>query len=125
MLPVLNQTHQSVLFCDMTVFSPEERERHIAAIGQMLAAVSEAQEFADGYALRFAPDTAVLLNLAEFIAGERLCCPFLNFDLRVEAEGGPVWLRLTGPEGVKEFLRMELSGFGGDLVWEAGRDQAP
>ncbi|MGH9832438.1 MAG: hypothetical protein ACRD9Y_05430 [Blastocatellia bacterium] len=117
MLPVLNQTHQSALFCDMTVFSPEERERHVAAIRQMLSAVREAQEIADGYALRFAPDTAVLLKLAEFITGERLCCPFLSFDLRVEAEGGPVWLRLTGPEGVKEFLRMELSGFGGDVTW--------
>lgn len=117
MLPVLNQTHQSALFCDMTVFSPEERERHVAAIRQMLNAVREAREIAGGHAFRFEPDSEVLLKLAEFIAGERLCCPFLNFDLRVEAEGGPVWLRLTGPEGVKEFLRMELSGFGGDVAW--------
>jgi hypothetical protein len=125
MLPVLNQTHQPALYCDMTVFSPEERERHIAAIRQMLAAVREAQEIADGYAFRFEPDSAILIKLAEFIAGERLCCPFLNFDLRVEAGGGPVWLRLTGPEGVKEFLRMELSGFGADAIWEPGRDHAP
>jgi hypothetical protein len=117
MFSVQNQTHQSSLFCDMTVFSPEERERHIATVRQTLAAVREAQGLPDGYALRFDPDSAVLLKLAEFIAGERLCCPFLNFDLRVEAEGGPVWLRLTEPEGVKEFLRMELSGFGGDVTW--------
>lgn len=117
MLPVLDQNHQLALFCDMTVFSAEERERHIAAIGQMLAAVREAQEIADGYAFRFEPDAEVLLKLAQFIAGERLCCPFLNFDLRVEAEGGPVWLRLIGPEGVKEFLRIELSGFGGGVAW--------
>jgi hypothetical protein len=117
-LPILNQIHQSSPFCDMTVFSPEQREAHIAAIKQMLAAVREAQEISDGVALRFEPDSDVLLKLAEFIAGERLCCPFLNFDLRVEAEGGPVWLRLTGPEGVREFLRMELSGFGGDAIWQ-------
>lgn len=60
---------------------------------------------------RLPQDSDVLLKLAEFIADERLCRPFLSFDLRVEAEGGPVWLRLIGPEGVKEFLRMELSGF--------------
>ncbi len=125
MLPVLNQTRQSALFCDMTVFSPEERERHVAVIGQMLAVIREAKEIAGGYAFRFEPDSASLLNLAEFIVGERRCCPFLNFDLRVEAGGGPVWLRLTGPEGVKEFLRMELSGLGGDAVWEPGRDQTP
>lgn len=118
MLPIQNQTHRSGLFCDMTVFSHEQREAHIDAIRQLLSAVHEALELPDGYALRFAPDLAVLLKLAEFISGERLCCPFLNFDLRVEAEGGPVWLRLTGPEGVKEFLWLELGGFGNEVVWE-------
>jgi len=118
MLPIQNQINRSGLFCDMTVFSPEQREAHIAAIRQLLATVRDAQELPDGYALRFAPDSEVFFKLAEFISGERLCCPFLNFDLRVEADAGPVWLRLTGPEGVKEFLRLELGGFGNDVIWE-------
>ncbi len=123
MLPIFNQPAQSSLYCDMTVFSAEERERHIAAIQRMLDAARESRELPDGYAFRFEPDSATLLQLAEFIAGERLCCPFLNFDLRVEAGSGPFWLRVTGPEGVKEFLRMELNGLGGEQIPETIRNE--
>jgi len=45
---------------------------------------------------------------AEFITLERLCCPFLTLALEVERERGPLWLKLTGREGVKPFLRAEL-----------------
>jgi hypothetical protein len=34
---------------------------------------------------------------------ERLCCPFLRFDLTVPA-AGPVHLALTGPPGTRELL---------------------
>ena len=80
--------------------------------------MEETEELPHGYALRFATEEDRLPSLAEFIAGERRCCPFLSFALEVEAGGGPTWLRLTGPEGVKEFLREELGGLaGGQLVW--------
>jgi len=35
---------------------------------------------------------------------------YLTFALEIEREGGPVWLRLTGREGVKEFMRNAMSG---------------
>lgn len=37
------------------------------------------------------------------------CCPFFDFDLIVEREGGSMWFRLTGREGVKAFIREEFS----------------
>jgi hypothetical protein len=45
--------------------------------------------------------------MAEWAAGERLCCPFFNIQLRLEAEGGPFWLRLTGREGTKQFIHVD------------------
>ena len=39
---------------------------------------------------------------------ERLCCPFVRFRLEMEEDGGPLYLSLTGRDGVKEFLRGEL-----------------
>ena len=36
---------------------------------------------------------------------ESRCCPFLRFEIAVDAEGGPVRLSLGGREGVREFLR--------------------
>jgi hypothetical protein len=63
---------------------------------------------ADGYAIRFAAEQATILLVSEFIARERLCCPFLRFELIAEQEDGPLWLRLRGREGVKEFIEAEL-----------------
>ena len=46
----------------------------------------------------------------EFIALERLCCPFFGFGLGIEREGGAAWLTLTGREGVKPFIMAEIGG---------------
>ena len=40
---------------------------------------------------------------------ERLCCAFLDISLRFEREGGPLWLRLAGRKGVKEFIKIEMA----------------
>ena len=64
----------------------------------------------DGYAFRFPPTADLLQKAATFIARERKCCPFYDFTLRVEREGGPLWLHLTGREGVKAFIQAEMAG---------------
>jgi hypothetical protein len=59
----------------------------------------------EGYAFRFAPDA--FADVARFVANERKCCPFLDFEIAAES-AGPVWLRLTGPAGTRAFLEAEL-----------------
>jgi hypothetical protein len=49
--------------------------------------------------------------VAEWAAGERDCCPFFDIDLHLEREGGPLWLGLTGREGVKQFLRADAAAW--------------
>lgn len=61
----------------------------------------------NGFELR--PPAEALSAVGLFIDRERRCCPFLRFALEVEPAAGPMWLRLTGPDGVVEFLRTELS----------------
>ena len=58
-----------------------------------------------GYAFRLPTDSAMLLKVAAYISNERLSCAFIHFTLEVEPYGGPFWLRLTGGEGVKEYMR--------------------
>jgi hypothetical protein len=36
-----------------------------------------------------------------------LCCPFFNIELRCESDDGPLWLRLTGQPGTKEFIKID------------------
>jgi hypothetical protein len=96
------------LACDLTAMTAEQRERRQVLAQRVHAAVQETRDLPDGYAFRFAADPALCLTAAEFMTLERLCCPFFAFALELEGEGGPLWLRITGREGVKQFLRAEL-----------------
>jgi hypothetical protein len=65
-------------------------------------------ELSDGYSFAFPGDDIVLDELSEFVKTERACCPFFTFQLIVSGSGGETQLHLTGPDGVKDFIRDEL-----------------
>ena len=58
----------------------------------------------NGFRFEFQPNGEVLAAIIRMIDAERQCCPFLRFQLTVEAGCGPVVLDLTGPPGSQEFL---------------------
>jgi hypothetical protein len=87
----------------MGVFSPDQRESHIVTTTKLFESVQSVQEVENGYEFTFPSDTEFISQIAEFIANERLCCPFLNFT-------EPISLSLTGPIGTQEFLRIEFEG---------------
>jgi hypothetical protein len=106
---VLKQhSSQTALVCDLTALNAEERERHQVVLEQLQKLVQEVKDLPQGYTFRLVADTATLLFIAEFMMLESCCCPFLDLRLDIETEQGPAWLTLTGPEGVKEFLKAEL-----------------
>ena len=107
---------QSPIACDMSVLSPSERRTHLATSRELFSKLQAIKELVDGYEFQLADDPNALIKLAEFVTFEKLCCPFLNFTIGVEAEGGPVTLRLTGREGVKAFVREEISGLLGNAI---------
>ncbi|MFN8375448.1 MAG: hypothetical protein U0694_21550 [Anaerolineae bacterium] len=97
------------LVCDLTVMEAEQRQHHVRLSQELLTQLrQEVVEVADGFAFRFAADSATCLKIAAFISGERLCCPFFDFTLEVTPDSGPMWLRITGGEGVKDFLKNGL-----------------
>ena len=100
---------QIPLACDMTVFTPQERELHIQATQALLQSLQNIHEVENGYEFSFPNETEIITRLAEFISKERLCCPFLDFVLKVPPGNEPITLLLTGPEGTQEFLRAEFS----------------
>jgi hypothetical protein len=81
------------------------QERRQTILKQLRRAVVDVRELEDGYAYSFPAGGQWLLEIASMIDLERQCCPFLRFRLTVEANGGPIGLELTGPEGTKEFLK--------------------
>jgi hypothetical protein len=96
------------LACDFSALTAEQQERQRVLHRQLRADAKEVVELEDGYAFRHSPDRAVLLAVAEFVANERLCCPFFEFGITVERAGGPVWLRMTGAGKAKRILEAQL-----------------
>lgn len=103
-----NAEQKPVFACNMLALDATARKRHIEVTKQLRADMKETRELSDGYAFRFQSDQAKILLVSEFIVRERLCCPFFTFEIVIEPEDGPLWMRLRGAEGVKEFIRLEF-----------------
>ena len=89
--------------CNLTAIPPELREQHMTVGLRVLQEAQEVQELGNGHAFRFANQPGILMAIANLVENERLCCPFYRFEIEVTPNGGPLWLRMTGGEGVKEF----------------------
>jgi hypothetical protein len=98
--------------CDVDALTPAERKRHFDELGPLLRSMKTAvRELKNGYEFRFASDQKTFQLVSEWAVQEHLCCPFFRIELRLENEGGPVWLKLTGREGTKEFIRDDFQAW--------------
>jgi hypothetical protein len=96
--------------CDRAALTPQARRRHFDELSPALRARKLGiRELRDGFEFEFPTDTATFQLVSEWVAGERLCCPFFDIDMHVEREHGNLWLRLTGREGVKQFIRSDFA----------------
>ena len=95
---------------DVGAFGLEQRRRYERLLDAVLGNVLEVRELPNGYALRYPSDAPTIVTIAEWVTMERLCCPFLDFELHVEPESGPLWLKLSGGAGVKALLEAEIAG---------------
>lgn len=94
------------LACNMAALDAVARARRQDLAVQIQTATQEVRELPDGYAF-FLPADALLVA-ADFVTLERRCCPFFRFELAMGPDDGPLWLAITGREGVKAFLVAEL-----------------
>jgi hypothetical protein len=105
-------THESAFACDRLALDPEARRRHFVELGPVLRGLKKrVRELSDGYEFQFPSDPKTIAMVAEWAAGERLCCPFFDIQLRLEREDGPFWLRLTGRKGTKEFIKADAAAW--------------
>ena len=98
--------------CDRLALDPEARKRHFEELGPSLRTLKKSvRELSDGYEFQFPSDSKTIALVAEWAAGERLCCPFFDIQLRLERGGGPFWMRLTGRKGTKEFIKADAAAW--------------
>jgi len=94
--------------CNIKALTPAERARHAVVTAKLLAAKTEIIETERGYEFQFRGGKVTVADLAEWAMRESKCCPFFDFHIDLEEEGQLVCLRLTGREGIKQFIRAEF-----------------
>jgi hypothetical protein len=105
---VRNSTDAVPVACVPSAIPAAERSAHFALARKLFAEIAtERKVLSDGYAFRF--DASELEAVARFVANECRCCPFMTFELEIASASGPLWLRMTGPEGTRAVLDAELS----------------
>lgn len=101
-------TTQSRFYCNIKALTPAERARHKELGDKLMAAKTATMETPNGYEYQYNPAKVSLAEVAEWVVGESKCCPFFDFHIDLEKEGTLICLRLTGSDGVKEFIRSEF-----------------
>jgi hypothetical protein len=101
-------TTQSKFYCNIKALTAEERAHHKQLSEKLMAARKATVETDRGYEFQFGPQDATLAELADWVVNESKCCPFFDFHIDLENEGKLICLRLTGEEGIKQFIRSEF-----------------
>jgi hypothetical protein len=102
-------TEATGFYCNLKAFTPAERARQEQLSKKLREARVEIKELSNGFAFRLQKETVSVPELAEWVSGERKCCPFFDFGIHLEQDGGPLWLELKGKDGVKQFIRSEFT----------------
>ena len=111
-LPAASSKQESPFACDRLALTSEARKRHFDELGPALRSLRKAvRELPDGYEFQFPSDPKTIAMVAEWAVGEHLCCPFFDIQLRMEAERGPFWLRISGREGTKDFIKVDAAAW--------------
>jgi hypothetical protein len=101
---------ESPFACDRLALTPQARHRHFDVLSPALRARKKSvRELPDGFAFEFPSDPATYQLVAEWARGEHLCCPFFDIGVDQDREHGSLWLRLTGREGVKQFIKSDFA----------------
>ena len=93
--------------CRANALDKTQRKRQQELIELVRRSAQETRELPDGFAFRLVSDPALFQRAAEWVSLERRCCPFVHFTLEWK-EDDSVWVRFTGPAGVKPFLAAEI-----------------
>jgi hypothetical protein len=98
-------SQRPAFYCNLAALTPKERARHEQLGKKIWAAHAATKELEDGYAFQLQKDKVNLVELAEWITGEDKCCSFFHFEIEVERNRGPLWLKIRGDEGIKKFIQ--------------------
>ena len=95
--------------CDMTALSTAERRRYDTLRQRLLNDVDEVRSTATSFRLRLRREASPS-DVAEWMALEHRCCPFLTLQLALK-DDGTTWIDIGGSAAIKAFLEDEFKAF--------------
>ena len=102
------EANRPVLACNLKAISAAERPHYNELMKRLRTTVRDRSELLDGYVFKLDGNAISLPEVADWIRMERLCCPFLTFQLSASGNEANWVLKLTGPAGVKALLQEEF-----------------
>jgi hypothetical protein len=96
------------LFCDLGALDEAQRKRRALLEAWLQEGTVEIDELPDGYRFHLDPASLAARHVDEFIALEKLCCPFLRSDLRTDSGHPGIALELGGGHEVKAFVAAQF-----------------
>jgi hypothetical protein len=102
------QTAPAKFFCNTAALNPTERAFHRHLTERLLASRIAVVEIPRGYEFQFSPTDISVAEVADWVVAEEKCCPFFDFHIDLEKQGRLICLRLTGDEGIQQFIRSEF-----------------
>lgn len=95
--------------CTLSALDADQREREHDLLAEHRRSIQEVRERADGYSFRYDADLALFARMAELVALEHRCCPFLDFTLEWPRGDAAPWLHIGGGARVKAFVLATFS----------------
>jgi hypothetical protein len=95
-------------YCNVKALSAAERARHEELSKKLFAKKIATLEIERGYEFQYRPEDVSVAEVTEWVVAESKCCSFFDFHIDLEEQGRLVCLRLTGAEGIKQFIRSEF-----------------
>jgi hypothetical protein len=102
--PVMDPNDEIPIACVLSALTAGQREREDVLLKEHLRSVREVKEWNDGYSFRYDPDVSLFGRMAELVALEHRCCPFLDFQLHWGRGVSDPWLHVRGGARVKGFV---------------------
>src|SRR5438105_14204972 len=80
---------KSPFVCNLGVLTAADRARKEDVSLALAARLTQIRELPDGFEFQFTAEATTLPLIGEWTSTERLCCPFFDFTVPSEREGGP------------------------------------
>ncbi|WP_175615781.1 hypothetical protein [Piscibacillus halophilus] len=99
---------QANIACQKLCFTNEEKMLYEDLREKIFKELVKIEELEDGYCFVLEGKEQLLPNLFTWIPLEKKCCPFLKFTISIYHDDY-LYLKLTGPDEIKQFLLFELN----------------